>query len=110
MVTRANYEFLFWIQTLIRCGLFVVVFIVLLAGWKRHRNFGYVILASWAAVSGTWSIASQLLMPTFRNLSGTMKIDPVVMNVVTNTIAVCVLNLLLLFGLYWLVFKPNVPK
>lgn len=85
------------------CGLLV-------AGWKRHRQLGFVVLAAWSAVSATWYLGFQIAGRQFQQIGAALNIDAMSVHLLINLCSSTLLSLFLLFGVALLVFGKRMEQ
>lgn len=103
---RNTYAWLFGFNTILHGLLLVAVLVIVWMGWRRHRRMGYLVLSGWAFCALGSTVVSMLLPflhPWLRGLFP--KLDSTLLMVLPSMGASFVAMLLMLAGLWLLVFR-----
>jgi hypothetical protein len=95
-----------WTQWIVHAILLLSTCGVLVIGWKRHRQFGFVVLAAWAAVNATWTLGFALSMSHVQTVASWLKTDTITVHMLISLVSNTILSLLLLAGFCLIVFGP----
>ena len=105
-MARNDFEWVMWISTGVHVVMMLAMFAIALTGWIRQRHIGYVVLATWAAVSGSWFVLARFWYPLMQSkVGGGANMQKFFM--LTNLFSNVSMQGLLLIGLALLVFSPR---
>lgn len=92
-------------QVLVQSILYLIACGVLIVGWKRHRQLGFLILAAWAGVVATWTVAGGIGVHLISSAAPFINMDQLTLRMLLNVSSGAIMAGLLVLGVCVLVFQ-----